>query len=58
MSEISKKWYVLRIISGKEKKVKQYIENEIEQQKLRDYISQVVIPTEKVLQVKNGKKNN
>ena len=56
MSEVIKKWYVLRIISGKEKKVKQYIENEIEQQKLGDYISQVVIPTEKVLQVKNGKK--
>lgn len=56
MNEIERKWYVLRTISGKEKKVKEYIENEIERLNLRDYISQVVIPTEKVFQVKDGKK--
>ena len=29
MAEIKKRWYVLRVIGGKEKKVKEYIENEV-----------------------------
>ena len=52
----NKKWYVIRAISGKEKKVKQYLESEIARQNLQDYIAQVLIPTEKVYQVRNGKK--
>ncbi|HZJ74573.1 MAG TPA: transcription termination/antitermination protein NusG [Perlabentimonas sp.] len=56
MEENVKKWYVLRAIGGKEKKVKEYIENEINQLKLNDFISQVLIPTEKVYQIRNGKK--
>ena len=54
--EIVKKWYVVRAISGKEKKVKQYIETEVNRLKLKDYVSQVLIPTEKIYQIKNGKK--
>jgi transcriptional antiterminator NusG len=56
MSEIVKKWYVLRTIGGKEKKVKEYIESEISNAGLQEYISQVLIPTEKVYQIRNGKK--
>jgi transcriptional antiterminator NusG len=56
MSEINKKWYVLRAIGGKEKKVKEYIESEIASLNLQDYVSQVLIPTEKVYQIRNGKK--
>jgi len=56
MGETEKKWYVLRAISGKEKKVKELIENEVARLHLEDYISQVLIPTEKVYQIKNGKK--
>jgi transcriptional antiterminator NusG len=52
-----KKWYVVRAISGQEKKVKQYIEVEITRLKLNDYVSQVLIPTEKVIQIRNGKKS-
>lgn len=52
-----KKWYVVRAISGQEKKVKQYIEVEISRLKLNDYVSQVLIPTEKVIQIRNGKKS-
>lgn len=52
----SKKWYVLRAVSGKEKKVKEYIDSEIIRNNLQDYISQVLIPTEKVYQIRNGKK--
>ena len=47
MSENVKKWYVVRAISGNEKKVKQILENEISNLKLQDYISQVLIPMEK-----------
>jgi transcriptional antiterminator NusG len=51
-----KKWYVIRAISGKEKKVKQYLESEISRLKLQDYVSQVLIPMEKIYQIKDGKK--
>jgi transcriptional antiterminator NusG len=54
MSEI--KWYVIRAISGQEKKVKAYLETEIARQKLEDYIPQVLIPSEKVYEMRNGKK--
>ncbi len=56
MSEQIKKWYVVRAISGKEKKVKEYLESEIKRLSLNDYISQVLIPTEKVYQIRKGKK--
>ncbi|MEI6574841.1 MAG: transcription termination/antitermination protein NusG [Bacteroidota bacterium] len=56
MSDQVKKWYVIRAISGSEKKVKQYLENEINRLGLKDYISQVLIPTEKIYQIRNGKK--
>ncbi|MCB2208510.1 MAG: transcription termination/antitermination protein NusG [Bacteroidales bacterium] len=57
MSEQSaKKWYVVRAISGKEKKVKEYLESEIKRLQIQDFISQVLIPTEKVYQIRKGKK--
>ena len=56
MSEIEKKWYVLRAISGKEAKVKEYLDVDIKNSGLSDFVSQVLIPTEKVYQVRNGKK--
>lgn len=56
MAEVEKKWYVLRAIGGKEKRVKEYIESEISRLNLQEYISQVLIPTEKVYQIRNGKK--
>ncbi|MBD81662.1 MAG: transcription termination/antitermination factor NusG [Crocinitomicaceae bacterium] len=54
--EIKKHWYVVRAISGKEKKVKEYIEMEIERLKMGGFVSQILIPTEKVFQIRNGKK--
>jgi transcriptional antiterminator NusG len=56
MADIDKKWYVLRAIGGKEKKVKEYIESEIASLNLQDYVTQVLIPTERVYQIRNGKK--
>ena len=56
MSEVTMKWYVLRAISGKEAKVKEYIDAEIKNNHFNGYVSQVLIPTEKVFQVRNGKR--
>jgi transcription termination/antitermination protein NusG len=56
MGEQVKKWYVVRAVSGKEKKVKEYIESEINRLGLQDFVAQVLIPTEKVYQVRKGKK--
>ena len=58
MSEqIEKKWYVLRAISGKESKVKEFIDIAVENSpSLAQYVFQVLIPTEKVFVMRNGKK--
>lgn len=56
MNNIDKKWYVVRAISGKEKKVKELINVEIIRNNLEAYVSQILIPTEKVFQIRNGKK--
>lgn len=56
-SEVSEnKWYVLRVMGGKEKKTKLFVEKEIDRLKLNAFVSQILIPTEKVYQIKNGKK--
>jgi transcriptional antiterminator NusG len=56
MSESPKKWYVLRTAGGKEKKAKEYIDSQISALGWTDSITQVLIPTEKVYQIKAGKK--
>jgi len=50
------KWYVVRAISGKEKKVKQYIDAEINRLGMTHLAPQVLIPTEKYYQMRDGKK--
>ena len=57
MSEVlEKKWYVVRAVSGQENKILGYIETEVERQGLSDYLEEVLVPTEKVVQIRNGKK--
>ena len=56
MSELTKKWYVVRAQGGKEKKAQEYIINEIKRLNKEDYVTQVLVPTEKVYKVKNEKK--
>ncbi len=56
MSDVQKKFYVLRAISGKENKVKECLEAEIKNTDLGEYVSQVLIPTEKTYTIRNGKK--
>lgn len=55
-NNIEKKWYVVRAVSGQENKIKTYIENEISRLGLGDYVEDVLVPTEKVVQIRNGKK--
>jgi transcription termination/antitermination protein NusG len=50
------KWYVVRAISGKEKKVKQYIEAEVNRLGISEQIPQILIPVEKYYQMRDGKK--
>lgn len=50
------KWYVLRVISGKEKKLKQQLELEMQRSGWADIVTQILVPTEKVYKLKNGKK--
>ena len=56
MSDSGKKWFVVRAISGQENKIKSYIEDEIEYANLNSHLGQVLVPTEKVYQIRNGKK--
>ncbi|MBI5473656.1 MAG: transcription termination/antitermination factor NusG [Ignavibacteriae bacterium] len=55
---MDKKWYVVRTYSGHENKVKAYIENEIAQAGLTDRVGAVIVPSEKVFEVKDGKKKS
>lgn len=50
------RWYSLRVISGKERKIKERIELEIDRSGWGDFITQVLVPTEKVYKIRNGKK--
>ncbi|MDR0537003.1 MAG: transcription termination/antitermination protein NusG [Tannerellaceae bacterium] len=56
MSDVEKKFYVLRAVSGKENKVREYLEAELKNTDLKDYVSQVLIPTERSYVMRNGKK--
>lgn len=56
MADDKKEWYVLRAISGKEAKVKEVLDAAIKNTNLGQYVSQVLIPTEKVYTTRNGKK--
>jgi transcriptional antiterminator NusG len=55
---VDKKWYVVRTYSGHENKVKAYIENEAAQSGFADRIGSVIVPSEKVFEVKDGKKKS
>lgn len=58
MSEIvdEKRWYSLRVISGKERAIKERIELEIQRSGWKDYVTQILVPTEKVYKIRGGKK--
>ena len=55
MEQQEKKWYVVRAISGKEKKAKEYIESEMAKRGWSADVPTVLIPTELVVSIRNGK---
>ena len=56
MADSEMKWYVLRAASGKEGKVKEYIDAEIKNNNFGNNVAQVLIPTEKIVRIQNGKR--
>jgi len=50
------KWYVVRAVSGQENKIKAYIENEISRLGMDNFVEEILVPQEKVVQIRNGKK--
>ncbi|MFT4061815.1 MAG: transcription termination/antitermination protein NusG [Edaphocola sp.] len=55
-TEQNTKWYVIRIVSGKERKVKEHLDKEVKIYGWGNVIQQILCPTEKVFKVQNGKK--
>lgn len=50
------KWYVIRIVANKEKEAKENIDLEVKHSTLKDLVKQVIIPYEKVMHLRKGKK--
>ena len=51
-----KKWYVIRVVTGQEVKIKDYIMTEVSRVSLSKQIEEMLVPTEKVVQIRKGKK--
>ncbi len=49
-------WYVVQTLSGQEGKVKKYLDKFIKEDEMEDYVFEVLVPTETVVEVKAGKK--
>ena len=56
MSEVETKWYAIHVLSGHERKVKAYLENEINRLSLEEKIPQILIPSEEVTEMREGKR--
>ncbi len=53
---MAKKWYTLRIYSGQEAKVKAHIESEIKLKGIEEKVGRIIIPSENVVEMRDGKK--
>ena len=53
-----KKWYVVRAVSGQENKIRNYMESEINRLGFSDLVEEILVPTQKVVQIRKGKKVN
>jgi transcriptional antiterminator NusG len=54
--DLPPQWYALHVLSGQEKKVKESLERRAKTEEMGDLVREVVIPTERVSEVKRGKK--
>lgn len=55
-SEVAKKWYAVHVLSGHERKVKNYLENEVKNAGFQDKITNILVPSEEVVEMRDGKK--
>jgi transcription termination/antitermination protein NusG len=53
---MAKRWYIIHVYSGFEKKVMASIREQAQQQGLADHFEEILVPVEEVLEVKRGKK--
>ena len=53
-----KKWYVVRAVSGQENKIRSYMESEINRLGFSHLVEEMLVPTQKVVQIRKGKKIN
>ena len=53
-----KKWYVVRAVSGQENKIRDYMDSEINRLGFNDFVEDILVPTQKVVQIRKGKKIN
>jgi len=53
-----KKWYVVRAVSGQENKIRDYMDSEINRLGFNDFVEDILVPTQKVVQIRKGKKVN
>ncbi|MAV80918.1 MAG: transcription termination/antitermination factor NusG [Flavobacteriales bacterium] len=51
-----KKWYVVRAVSGQENKIRSYMESEINRLGHSSFVEEILVPTQKVIQIRKGKK--
>ncbi|MBN1348913.1 transcription termination/antitermination factor NusG [candidate division KSB1 bacterium] len=58
MEKEEKKWYAIHVLSGHEKRVKAYLENEIKNSGITDKITNILIPSEDITEMKDGKKKS
>ncbi|MFT8418069.1 MAG: transcription termination/antitermination protein NusG [Acetobacter sp.] len=55
---MAKRWYVVHVYSGFEKKISQHIREDAEQKGLSDHIEEILVPSEEVIEVRRGQKVN
>ena len=49
-------WFVIHTLSGQEQKVKESIEKRVKADEMQDFVKEVLVPMEKVVEVRNQKK--
>ncbi len=55
---MAKRWYVVHVYSGFEKKIAQHIREDASQKGLSDHIDEILVPSEEVIEVRRGQKVN
>lgn len=55
---MNRNWYVVQVFTGQEQKIKSYLDGEIERLGIRDQIPNVLIPSEEVVEMRDGRKKS